>query len=138
MKVLIDTNILIDYFAKRPQFYENSREIMKMCTEKKIDGCIAAHSVTNSFYILRKNLPLSELREALTLLCDIVSVIGIDKSKLLTAIGDENFADIEDRLQSECASDFGADYIVTRNIKDFAQCSVPAILPEDLLKTLNN
>lgn len=138
MKVLIDTNILIDYFAKRPQFYENSREIIKMCAEKTLDGCIAAHSVTNAFYILRKNLYLSELREAITSLCEIVSVIGIDKSKLLAAIGDESFTDIEDRLQYEYASDFGADYIVTRNIKDFAHSSVPAILPEDLLNMLDN
>ena len=133
MKALIDTNILIDYFAKRPGFFENSREIMKQCMEKKLDGCIAAHSVTNAFYILRKDLTLPELREALTLLCYIVTVIGIDKSKLLAAIGDEDFTDIEDRLQTECASDFGADYIVTRNIKDFTHSSVPAILPEELL-----
>ncbi len=85
-----------------------------------------------------RNLSLSELREAITSLCEIVSVIGIDKSKLLAAIGDESFTDIEDRLQSECVSDFGADYIVTRNIKDFTHSSVPAILPEDLLNMLDN
>lgn len=134
MKVLIDTNILIDYFAKRPLFFENAREIIKLCTQKKIDGSIAAHSITNAFYILRKDLTLPELREALTRLCSLVSVIGIDKNKLLRSIADENFDDIEDRLQAECAADFGADYIITRNVKDFTQSTVPAVLPEEFLK----
>lgn len=136
MRVLIGTNILIDYFAKRPAFFENARTIIKMCMEKKLEGCIAAHSVTNAFYILRKDLSLPDLREALTLLCDVVEVVGIDKNKLLKAIGDESFADIEDRLQTECALYHGAKYIITRNIKDFAQSSVPAILPEEFLNLM--
>ena len=55
MKILIDTNILIDFLMKRPLFYDDSRKVIQLCMNKKIDGCIAAHSVMNIFYILRKD-----------------------------------------------------------------------------------
>ncbi len=137
MKVLLDTNIIIDFLAKRPLFFSNSREIINLCAEKKIDGCIAAHSVTNAFYILRKNMTLSELREALTNIIEIVTVIGIDREKLFYAIQNEAFTDIEDCLQTECAKTFSAEYIITRNIKDFTDSVIPAVLPEEFLKKIN-
>ena len=137
MRVLIDTNIIIDYFAKRPFFYSNAREMISLCAEKKIDGYIAAHSVTNAFYILRKNMTISELRDALTNLFTITTIVGIDSVKLLAAIKNENFSDIEDCLQAECAKSISAEYIVTRNIKDFKNSKIPAVLPEDFLKLPN-
>ena len=55
MKILIDTNILIDFLMKRPLFYDDARKVIQLCMNKKIEGCIAAHSVMNIFYILRKD-----------------------------------------------------------------------------------
>ena len=69
-------------------------------------------------------------------LCEILTVSGIDKKKLINALNNNNFKDFEDCLQAECALSCGADYIVTRNIKDFANAPVPAILPEDFLKLI--
>ena len=105
--------------------------------EKQIDGCIAAHSVTNAFYILRKEFTLDERRKNLKDLFTILTVVGIDKNKLLSALDNLGFDDVEDCLQMECAKDFSADYIVTRNIKDFENSSVKPILPEDFLKLIN-
>ena len=137
MKILIDTNILIDYFSKRPLFYDEARLILKSCMEKKVDGCIAAHSVMNAFYILRKEFTVDERRNNLKDLFTILTVVGIDRAKLLAALGNMGFNDVEDCLQMECAKDFSADYIVTRNIKDFANSSIKPILPSDFLKLVS-
>lgn len=55
---------------------------------------------------------------------DFVTIIGIDEAKLLAALNDNEFDNIEDCLQAVCAEDLGLDYIVTRNVKDFAGSSV--------------
>jgi hypothetical protein len=65
--------------------------------------------------------------------CRTMDVVGIDKSLLVSALTNENFDDIEDCLQAECAASVGADYIITRNTKDFIASPVPAITPEDFL-----
>jgi len=53
--VLLDTNILIDYIAYREPYTGSAEKIITLCKNKTIDGCIAAHSVMNIFYILRKS-----------------------------------------------------------------------------------
>ncbi len=137
MKVLIDTNVLIDFLTKRNQtFYESAGKIINYCFCKKIKGCIAAHTVMNSFYVLRKIYTLSQMRNIFLHLSQHIDIISIDNSKIQKALNNNAFTDFEDCLQAECALSSGADYIVTRNIKDFVNSSVPAILPEDFLKLI--
>ena len=58
MRVLLDTNVLLDYLIKREPYYENSRKIMDVCSSDKVTVCMAAHSVMNIFYILmNSNIP---------------------------------------------------------------------------------
>lgn len=137
MKILIDTNVLIDYIAEREPYFQDARCILLACSENKISGCIAAHSINNIFYILRKSIPETERREILKKLCIITTIIGIDKKKLINALNNASFSDMEDCLQAECAASFSADYIVTRNIKDFDKSSVVPILPSDFVKMLS-
>lgn len=134
MRVLIDTNILADVLLGRDPYYDIAYNILTMCADKKIYGYIAAHSVPNLFYILRKSITKEERREALKDICQIVKVEGIDSFKILSALDNEDFSDFEDCLQEECAVAISADYIVTRNAKDFASSRVPAILPDEFLK----
>ena len=136
MKILIDTNVLVDYFAEREPFVKEAREIIAWCLTKKLNGYVAAHSITDCFYILRK-IPLKELREMLIAVIDSMEIISIGKAKLLKAISNEDFTDIEDSLQAACAEEYDLDYIVTRNVKDFKGGSVPAITPADLLEKIN-
>ncbi len=85
MKILIDTNVLIDYLSEREPFFSEAREIFSLCYKKKINGYVAAHSITDGFYILR-DIPLEERRKMFLSIFDFVEVIRIDKSKLLAAI----------------------------------------------------
>ena len=65
-RILIDTNILLDYLLTREPFYEEARGVILTCTEGEVKGCIAAHSISNMFYILRKDFDAEERREVLT------------------------------------------------------------------------
>ncbi len=135
-RVLIDTNILIDYISEREPFSESARSILLLCMNNKLDGGIAAHSVMNTFYILRKDFTITERRGFLLDICTFLTVVGIDKSKIVSALEDTDFSDVEDCLQVECAKDFNAEYIITRNIKDFTESDIPAISPDDFLKII--
>ncbi len=136
MKVLIDTNIILDYLTKRTPFYDPAYDLMEMCRSGEVAGYIAAHSVMNCFYILRKEYTEEERREILIRFLKLVSVVGIDRSKISSALRRKEFSDMEDCLQDECADTCGAEYIITRNIKDFDQSTVKAILPEDFVKMM--
>ena len=131
MKVLIDTNIILDVPCKRPAFYEDSAKIFKLCEVKKISGVISALSIPNIVYILRKELDADKTREILDSLMLIFSVADLKADDLKKA-ADMRFKDYEDAIQSACATRIKANYIVTRNIKDFSESKVTAIKPAEL------
>ena len=91
------------------------------------------------FFILRKDFSVEDRRLVLKDICVLFTVVGIDNFKLMSALDNLDFKDFEDCLQMECAKSFQADYIVTRNIEDYKNSSVPCIVPEqfcDFLETL--
>lgn len=138
MVVLIDTNVLLDFLLGREPYFSNADRIIKLCAEQKIQGFMAAHSIPNMFYILRKDMSEETRREVLLNLCDILAIEAIDSVKIIAALKDSAFMDLEDCLQSDCAGKIKADYIVTRNMKDFEISEIPAVLPEDFLKLIQH
>jgi len=136
MVILIDTDIILDHFIPRQPFADNAGDILTLCFKEKCSGYIAAHSVSNIFYILRKQFSVSERKELLIDLCEFIEVAGIQKKQVINALTEENFHDFEDCLQVECAKSINADYIITRNISDFLSSPIPAILPEDFFQKM--
>jgi len=136
MVILIDTNVILDGFIARQPFMENAKKVLRLCFEQECSGYIAAHSITNIFYILRKHFPVNERKKMLIELCEFVEVAGIQKKQVMDALVNEDFDDLEDRLQVECAIMVNADFIVTRNITDFSTSPIPAILPDDFLQKI--
>jgi len=136
MVILIDTNIILDHLIPRQPFADSAESILTFCFEEKCSGFIAAHSVSNIFYMLRKQFSTSERKKLLINLCEFIEVAGIQKKQVINALIDEAFDDFEDSLQVECARLVNADYIITRNISDFLSSPIPAILPEDFLKKM--
>lgn len=133
-KILIDTNVLLDYLLEREPFFEEAKDVILSCIDGNVKGCIAAHSISNMFFILRKDYNAKERREVLLNLCKIFDVEGIDKAKLVSGLANDDFSDFEDCLQMECAKSYGADYIVTRNISDYITSEVKAVTPKDYLE----
>jgi predicted nucleic acid-binding protein len=136
MVVLIDTNIILDHLCSRKPFMDTAGTLFQYCFQNRCIGYVAAHSITNIFYILRKQFSTEERRKMLLGLCDFIEIAGIEKQQLVEALTNEVFEDMEDSLQVECAKAAGVDYIITRDMDDFTGSPIPAILPEDFLKKL--
>ena len=134
-KIPVDTNVLLDYFLTREPFFDDAKQIIEKCAEGKINACIAAHSVSNMFFILRKTYDVKERRELLLSLFEIFDVEGIDSEKLMKGLKNETFSDFEDCLQMECAESFCAQYIVTRNTADYVTSKIPAVTPTEYLES---
>lgn len=79
-------------------------------------------------------MPLEDRLSVLKGLCKIFDIISVDKMKIWSALNSEGFKDIEDCVISECALSADADYIITRNVKDFSESKVKAITPEEFLQ----
>lgn len=135
MKVLIDTNVILDVLCSRQEFLEASEKIFKLCEINKIYGYISALSIPNIIYIMRKELEPGKIKEILDKLMLIFNVADLKAEDLKKAVN-LNFKDYEDAIQSACASRIHADYIVTRNIRDFNGSKVTAIKPSELLERL--
>ena len=135
MKVLIDTNVILDVLCKREGFFEDADKNFKLCEVKKIEGYISALSMSNLVYIMRKELDAEKIKEVLQQLSLIFKITDLKADDLKKA-ADMNFKDYEDALQSVCAVRLKANYIITRNIKDFTYSKVMAIKPSELLERL--
>lgn len=135
MKVLIDTNIILDVLCNRHDFLEDSAKVFKFCEVRKISGYVSALSIPNIIYIMRKELDGKEIKDILEKLSLIFSIADLRADDLKKA-ADMGFEDYEDAVQSACASRIRMDYIITRNIKDFAGSKVAAIKPSELFERL--
>ncbi len=138
MRVLFDTNIILDILEKRSPFYDSSKSVLENCVSGNIKGYIALHSISNIFYILRKRYSAADRRKLLLNILDLLQIAGADHESVRNALQKEDFSDFEDCLQNECAKQIHADYIVTRNINDFSMSDIPAVIPDDLLKILDS
>jgi len=136
MEVLIDTNVVMDSLLQRKPFSQNADEIIDMCESGEVQGFLACHTFPNVFYILRKHYSIEERKDILFLLAKTFTVIGIDAEMILSAINSENFHDIEDSLQTECAAKMNLDYIITRDSSGFVESKIPAISPDEFLKKM--
>lgn len=134
MLVLIDANVILDILEKREPFYEASSEVLSLCATRKINGCIALHSVSNIFYILRKHYSTENRKRLLLGILDFLQVVNVDHENVRRALERNDFSDFEDCLQDECAVQNNVDFIITRNIDDFSNSNIPAVTPSDFLK----
>lgn len=135
MRALIDTNIILDVLCQREHFFENSSMVFKLCEMKKLDGVISALSIPNLVYIMRKELDHDAIKIVLQKLSLIFKIEDLKAADLLKAAV-MDFKDYEDALQSVCAERTNADFIISRNVKDFQNSSVKAVTPEEFLNML--
>ena len=132
MVLLIDANVILDVILNREPFNVNSGKVMIICGEPDVEGCIALHTVTTIWYLLRKQTDQFR-RDTLMDICNLLSVVGTTHNKVAEAVKQTEFKDFEDCIQSKCAESVNADYIITRNVSDFQYSEIPAISPDDFL-----
>lgn len=138
MKVLIDTNILLDVILLREPHFELSKRVLQCC-QSIVDGYIAVHTFSNMFYVLHEteDFSIEDCRNTFNKLLYVFDVASLDKSDVIAAVNNEAFDDIEDSMQHQSSIAYKLDYIVTRNVDDFEKATVPAVTPEKFLKLVH-
>ena len=135
MKLLIDANILLDVLQMRQPYYRDSAIIWKLCETEGVTGYISALTITNLVYIMRKKLDPKKIADIISLLRMIFVFTDLGVSDINLASGME-WNDFEYAVQSATAYRVHADYIVTRNTRDFADSRVPAFTPNEILNRI--
>ena len=132
-KVLFDINVLLDVFLTRENFFKDSFAVLNLARAGKIEGWICADSFSTLYYLLRKESGDSQARTAIRKLMNMLSVVPVRESSVSTACK-SSLPDFEDSIQIACASDLDIDYILTRDIRDYASSPVPGIAPSSFVK----
>ena len=126
MKLLIDGNILLDVLQKRLPYFEDSVRIWKICETKQAEGYVSVLTFANLVYVMRKELDPEKINEILKKLSLIFIFENFNVSDMSTA-AEMQWDDFEDAIQSVTAKRIHADYIITRNEKDFRKSDVTAL-----------
>ena len=132
MKLLIDANILLDVLQNREPHVQASSVVWKLCETEKAKGYVSALTFANLVYIMRKELDPKKIEETLKALSLIFEFADFNVSDL-THAAELEWDDFEDAVQSVTAERVHADYIITRNVRDFAKSKVVSFTPSELI-----
>jgi predicted nucleic acid-binding protein len=134
IKALIDTNVLLDAVAAREPFRADAERIFLLAAGETFQGFVTANSVTDLYYLVRKNTSETTAREALRNLFQIFAVVDINGKDCENAL-ESAIDDYEDALVAVCALKTSADAIITRDEGLLqAQSLVPAVTPAAFLE----
>ena len=132
MKLLIDANILLDVLQNREPHVRESSVIWKLCETERAKGYVSALTFANLVYIMRKELEpkkIDEILQALSLIFEFVDFSVAD----LSHAAELRWDDFEDAIKSVTATRVHADYIITRNVRDFKRSKVIVFTPSELI-----
>ena len=135
-RILIDTDVILDFFFDRKPFSEYSSQILGLCETNKIKGYVTPVIYSNVYYLLRQTAKHEKVIENLKLLLSITDVLTMDKEVVVNAVNSK-FKDFEDSLQNFAAvKDGKIDVILTGNLKDFKKSEIGVMSPESYMKTI--
>lgn len=135
--ILIDTDVILDFFLDREPFSENAAKILSLCEKKEITGFVTPVIVSNVYYLLSQKGKQEKVIEKLKILLTLIEILIIDKNSIMVALNSD-FKDFEDALQNYAAELNGKiDIIVTRNTKDYKKSRLGVMNPEDFLKSIH-
>ena len=137
MRVLLDTDVVLDFVLEREPFVEAAGALFELIARGVCDGYISAVTPLNVFYIGRKLKGAAQTKQSISDLLAAVRVCPVDGDILHHALA-LPFADYEDATQYACATANGLDAIVTRNLDDYKNVSLPVFSPTDFLDHLKS
>lgn len=136
MKILIDTNVVIDALTGREPWNKSAEKIFLLGANHMMDMHITASSATDIYYIVRKYLHDTQAaKQVMGKLYSLMGILEVTGTDCMEAIA-STITDYEDAVVEKVASRKDMDYIVTRNIKDYQNGSVKAILPDDFISLM--
>ena len=133
--ILIDTDVILDFFFDRQPFSDDAALIFSLCEKKKIKGYVTPVIYSNTYYLLRQTAHHDKVINKLKQLLSITDVLTMDKEVVIQALN-SGFTDFEDALQNFSALKNGdISVIITRNIKDYKTSKIGVLTPDYYLKT---
>ena len=134
----IDTDVIVDFLTDRKPFSIESAKIFSLIDQKKIKGCVSSLSFSNLYYVLRKFGTHKKVINSLQELSEMVDIFKVDSDIIKSALTSD-FKDFEDSIQYFTALEHKKlDCIITRNIKDYKDSTIPVMTPETFLVTFEN
>ena len=145
MRLFIDTNLFVEYFSKRCQFLY-VRQIFNAIEDKRHEGFISSGSFYTIAYVMEMEMKrngvknpekLKKNRDYLCAVLDLVSIVSANGLGYRNGVMDENFSDLEDSFQYQCAIASNCDVLLTINTPDFKGADKNRIMvmsPEDFVK----
>lgn len=131
-KVLCDIDVILDIFLKREPFYASAARVFSLVEEKKLQGYLSAQSFPILFYLLSKELKREKAMRVLEKLRIVFQVAAVDE-KVIDLSLTSGFKDFEDAVQYYSAIQVRADYLITRNKKDYRNNRLSVLLPDEFL-----
>lgn len=132
--VLIDTDVILDFFFDRKPYSDDAIKLLSLCEEEIINGYCTPVIISNVYYILRRTAKHDYVIDKLTKLLGIISVLEMDHAIVMNALNSD-FRDFEDALQNYAAvKSEKIDTIITRNTKDYKKSEIGVMTPESYLK----
>jgi predicted nucleic acid-binding protein len=135
MVILLDTNVLIDYFGQRVSFVEEVRQLKVASYFGDVDLWATANSFTDVYYVLSKGSSHTAIQEAFLASREFLSICSVTGEDIYGAAA-EQWDDFEDALIVSCANQLKADYIVTRDARGFAGSNIKCLTPTELVDEL--
>ncbi len=132
MRLLIDTNILLDVLMKREPYFQDSALIWKLCETNSAEGHVSSLTIANLIYVMRKELNPEKIGEVIKKLKLIFRLADLCASDI-TRAAELKWDDFEDAVQSATAERIHADCIITRNVRDFRESKTIAFTPAEYL-----
>jgi predicted nucleic acid-binding protein len=133
--ILIDLNIVLDVLQKRAPYYEASANLLAAVETGRVNGYLAAHSLTTLFYLIKKDRSIADAKALITNLLQFIKVAPVDQTTIEQALN-LNYPDFEDAVQMMSAVQCKVNCLVTRNIKDYQPALLPVMQPVEYLATL--
>ena len=139
MRILLDTNIVVDFLTKRQPWYQDTVRLFDLMARGAFEGYVSAHAITTVDYLARKKIKESAAgrRSLLLSLLTHVQVGTVARATIDMALGSP-IQDFEDAVAWAVASDLGCDFILTRDQRDFGDSSPGTISPLTLLTHLRS
>ena len=132
MKVFLDTNVIIDFYARREDFFLPASIIIDMAYKKRIDIVVSSLTFVNAFFILRKTYNKESLYPKLRKLADICVITRIDEEIIKSCLQRE-VSDFEDAVQYTSSKTLDVDVIVTRDPKHYKEFDIKVQTPTEFL-----
>ena len=134
-RVLFDTNIILDIALKRKPHFDLSAKMFELVDKKKIIAHITASTVTDIYYVSKKESGNETAIQFIINLLEVVEVIGVDKNVIVEAIN-KGMNDFEDAVQASAAASNEIRIIITRNKPDFSKSGLEVFTPAEFIELL--